>query len=167
MCASGRTIWAENSNLTGNGSYVVAVVMSASVRATCWKLEQGNNVRNLSKLSISRDLKSESQRSYITNCLKDELSLLAECQETMLIETSGSQDEKLQTCDALCFGVKLPDGTDMKMSPYSVPLICEPLTGRSVVLARSMYKHVNGIHLADYSTGAEPAEVDIPIGSDQ
>ena len=124
-------------------------------------------MRNPSKLSISRDLKSESQRSYITNCLKDELSLLAECQETMLIETSGSQDEKLQTCDALCFGVKLPDGTDMKMSPYSVPIICEPLTGRSVVLARSMYKHVNGIHLADYSTGAEPAEVNIAIGSDQ
>ena len=162
MCASGRTIWAENSNLTGNVSYVVAVIMSASVRATCWKLEQGNNVRNPSKLSISRDLKSESQRSYITNCLKDELSFLAECQET-----SGSQDERLQTCDAVCFGVKLPDGTDMKMSPYSVPLICEPLTGRSVVLARSMYKHVNGIHLADYSTGAEPAEVNIPIGSDQ
>ena len=32
---------------------------------------------------------------------------------------------------------------------------------------KGMYKHVNGIHLADYSTGAEPAEVDIPIGSDQ
>jgi len=85
----------------------------------------------------------------------------------MLIKTFGSQDEKLQICDAVCFGVKLPDGSDMKMSAYSVPLICKPLTGQTVALARNMYKHLNGIHLADYSTGAEPAEVDIPIGSDQ
>ena len=112
-------------------------------------------------------LDSRSQRSYITNRLKDELSLPVECQETMLIKTFGSQDKKLQSCDAVCFAVKLPDGKDMKMSAYSVPLICEPLTGQTVTLARKMYKHLNGIHLADYSTGAEPAEVDILIGSDQ
>ena len=108
-----------------------------------------------------------SQRSYIANRLKDELSLPVECQETVLIKTFGSQDEKLQTCDAVCFGVKLPYGKDMKMSAYSVPLICEPLTGQTVTLARKMYKHLDGIHLADYSTGAEPGEVDILIGSDQ
>ena len=34
-------------------------------------------------------LDSGSQRSYITNRLKDELSLPVECQETMLIETFG------------------------------------------------------------------------------
>ena len=55
----------------------------------------------------------------------------------------------------------------MKMSAYFVSLICEPLTGQTVALARNMYRHLNGIHLADYSTGAEPAEVDILIGSDQ
>jgi len=58
-------------------------------------------------------LDSGSQRSYITKSLKDELSLPVECQETMLIKTFGSQDKKLQTCDAVCFGVKLHDGTDM------------------------------------------------------
>ena len=112
-------------------------------------------------------LDSGSQRSYITNRLTDELSFTVECQETMLIKTFGSQDEKLQTCNAVCFGVKLPDRKDMKMSAYSVPLICEPLTGQTVTLARKMYKHLDGTHLADYSTGAEPAEVDILIGSDQ
>ena len=112
-------------------------------------------------------LDSGSQRSYITNHLTDELSFTVECQETMLIKTFGSQDEKLQTCNAVCFGVKLADGKDMKMSAYSLPLICEPLTGQTVTLARIMYKHLNGIHLADYSTGAEPAKVDILIGSDQ
>ena len=111
-------------------------------------------------------LDSVSPRSYITNRLKDELSLPAECQETMLIKIFGSQDKKVQTCDAVYFGVELPDGTDMKLSAYSVPLICEPFTGQSVALARHMYKHLNGIHLADYSKGAEAAEGDILIGSD-
>ena len=55
----------------------------------------------------------------------------------------------------------------MKLSAYSVPLICEPFTGQSVALARHMYKHLNGIHLDDYSKGAEAAEGDILIGSDQ
>ena len=69
-------------------------------------------------------LDNGSQRSYIKNRLKDELSLPAEYQKTMLIKTFGSQDKKLQTFDAVCIGVKLPNGTDMKMLPYSVPLIC-------------------------------------------
>lgn len=79
----------------------------------------------------------------------------------------GSQDEKVQTCDAVYFGVELPDGTDMKLSAYSVPLICEPFTGQSVAPVRNMYKHLNEIHLDDYSKGAEAAEGDILIGSDQ
>ena len=29
-----------------------------------------------------------------------------------------------------------------------------------------MYKHFHGIHVADYLTGAESAEVDMLIGSD-
>ena len=102
---------------------------------------------------------------YITNCLKDEQSLPAKSQETMLIKSFGSQNEKFQTCDAVCLDVKLPDGTDMKMSAYPLPLICELLTGQLVALARNMYKHLNGIHIADYSTGAEPGEVDKLTGS--
>ena len=97
-------------------------------------------------------LDSESQRSYITNRLTNEPSLPVECRERMLIKTFGSQDEKLQTCHVVCFSVKLPDGTDLEMSAYSVPLICEPLTGQTIALARNMYKHLNGFHLADYST---------------
>ena len=65
-------------------------------------------------------LDSGSQRSYITNCLKDGLSLPVECQEKMLIKTFGSQNEKLQTCDAVSFSVKLPDGKKHK----DVSLFC-------------------------------------------
>lgn len=63
--------------------------------------------------------------------------------------------------------IKLLDGKDMQTSSYSVPLICEPLTGQTVALAKNMYDHLRGRHLADYSTESAPADVDVLIGSDQ
>ena len=85
----------------------------------------------------------------------------------MLIKTFGSKEEKSQKCDVVHFNIKLLDGKDMQMSAYSVPLICEPLTGQTVDLAKNMYDYLSDLHLADYSTEAGPAEVDILIGSDQ
>lgn len=55
----------------------------------------------------------------------------------------------------------------MQTSSYSVPLICEPLTVQTVALAKNMYDHLRGRHLADYSTESAPADVDVLIGSDQ
>ena len=41
------------------------------------------------------------------------------------------------------------------MSAYTVLLICEPLSGQTVALAKDMHKHLNGIHLEDQSTGGD------------
>lgn len=86
--------------------------------------------------------------------------------ETMLIKTFGSNEEKSQKCE-VHFSIKLLDGKDMQMSAYSVPLICEPLTGQTVNLAKNTYDYLSDLHLADYSREAGPAEVDTLIGSDQ
>ena len=106
--------------------------------------EQGRKIRII--------LDSGSQRSYITNHLKKGLQLQVDHQETMLIKTFGSKEEKSQTCDVVRFSIKLLDGEDMQMSAYSVPLICEPLTGQKVALAKNMYDHLSDLHLADYLT---------------
>ena len=55
----------------------------------------------------------------------------------------------------------------MQTSSYSISLICESLTGQTVALAKNMYDHLRGRHLADYSTESAPADVDVLIGSDQ
>ncbi|PFX13966.1 hypothetical protein AWC38_SpisGene21920 [Stylophora pistillata] len=110
---------------------------------------------------------SVSQRSYIVNHLKRELNLQVHHQKTMLIKTFGSKEEKLQNCDIAHFSIKLLDGKDTQMSAYSVPIICEPLSGQTVDLAKIMYDFLSDLHLADYSSEAGPAEVDTLIGSDQ
>ena len=120
--------------------------------------EQGRKIR------ITLD--SGSQRYYITNHLKKELNLSIDHQETMLIKTFGSK-EKSQTCDVVHLSIKLLEGKDMQTSAYSVPLIFEPLTGQTEALAKNMYDHLSGLHLADYSTESAPADVDVLIGSDQ
>ena len=53
------------------------------------------------------------------------------------------------------------------MSAYSIPMICEPLSGQTVDLAKNRYDFLSDLHLADYSREAGPAEVDILIGSEQ
>ena len=120
--------------------------------------EQGRKIR------ITLD--SGSQRYYITNHLKKELNLSIDHQETMLIKTFGSK-EKSQTCDVVHLSIKLLEGKDMQTSAYSVPLIFEPLTGQTEALAKNMYDHLSGLHLADYSTESAPADVHVLIGSDQ
>ena len=95
-------------------------------------------------------LDSGSQSSYITNHLKKELNLQVDHQETMLNKTFGSNEEKSQNCDVAHFSVKHLDGKDMQMSVYSVPLICEPLTGQTVDLAKNMYDYLSDLHLTDY-----------------
>ena len=102
-------------------------------------------------------LDSGSQRSYVTNHLKEELKLPVDHQEAMLIRTFGSKGEKSQTCDVIRFSIKFLDGKDMQLSAYSVPLICEPLTNQTVALAKNMYDHLSGLYLADYLTETTPA----------
>ena len=120
--------------------------------------EQGRKIR------ITLD--GGSQRSYITNHLKKELNLPIDHQEMMLIKTFGSK-EKSQPCDVVHFSIKLLDGKDMQMSAYSVPLTCQPLTGQTVALAKNMYDHLSGLHVAYYSKESAPVDVDVLIGSDR
>ena len=65
------------------------------------------------------------------------------------------------------FSFKLLDGKDIQLSAYSVSLICKPLTGETVALAKNMYDHLSDLQLADYLTETAPADVGILIGSDQ
>ncbi|KAK2568705.1 hypothetical protein P5673_006699, partial [Acropora cervicornis] len=92
-------------------------------------------------------LDSGSQRSYITNPLKKELTLQVDHQEAMLIKTFSSKEEN----------IKLLGWKDMQMPACSVPLICEPFTGQTVDLAKKT---------DDCLKTSGPAEADILTGSD-
>ena len=64
-------------------------------------------------------------------------------------------------------GVQVRGEPDLQLSAFAVPLICQPLHSQSMNRVMEMNKHLSGLKLADYTTGKQEIEVDIPIGSDQ
>ena len=64
-------------------------------------------------------LDSGSQRSYITNKLKDDLSLPVERRETMSIKTFGAAKERLQTCEVVRVVVKFQHGHSRELTLLS------------------------------------------------
>ena len=113
-------------------------------------------------------LDSGSQRSYITNRVRNQLNLSTEKTETMVIKTFGSEQERIQTCDSVKFVLKSQhDQAEISLSPYAVPMICEPLQHQFTSQAQQSYDHLRDLNLADCSTGIDNSEVDVLIGCDQ
>jgi len=69
---------------------------------------------------------SGSQRSYITNKLKEALSLRPRHTESMIIRTFGTSKGEKQLCDVVSVRLCLKDGGMEELFLLSVPSICEP-----------------------------------------
>ena len=121
---------------------------------------------NSAKVRVILD--SGSQRSYITNRVRNQLNLPTEKTETMVIKTFGSEEERIQTCDSVKFVLKSQhDQAEISLSAYAVPMICEPLQHQFTSQAQQSYDHLRDLNLADCSTGIDNSEVDVLIGCDQ
>ena len=115
-------------------------------------ITQGDATVNSAKVRVILD--SDSQRSYITNRVRNQLNLPTEKTETMVIKTFGSEEERIQTCDSVKFVLKSQhDQTGISLSAYAVPMICEPLQHQFTSQAQQSYDHLRDLNLADCSTG--------------
>ena len=73
-------------------------------------------------------LDSGSQHSYITNKVKDVLSLTPQGTETPSIASFGSEGRRPMTCEVVRITMKVNQGSELDLTMLSVPHICEPLT---------------------------------------
>ena len=129
-------------------------------------ITQGDATVNSAKVRVILD--SGSQRSYITNRVRNQLNLPTEKTETMVIKTFGSEEEIIQTCDSVKFVLKSQhDQAEISLSAYAVPMICEPLQHQFTSQAQQSYDHLRDLNLADCSTEIDNSEVDVLIGCDQ
>ena len=114
-------------------------------------------VRNPRQLSLSTQtriiLDSGSQRSYITQGLKEDLVLCPERAERVVVKTFGSTDEKALHCDVVKLLMKTTGGDDLELEFLVVPLICEALSGQVITRALDNYPHLVGLDLAEIGTG--------------
>ena len=124
-----------------------------------------NNGEKKAKARILFD--SGSQRSYISEKLRNALSLKADKSETLVIKAFGDSKEQVKVCDLVQVAVEGLDGqTSTYLTAHVVPSICAPINGQVVDYASNNYKHLKGLRLADSTTGLEGVEIDLLVGCD-
>lgn len=105
-----------------------------------------------------------SQRSYITNTLKDKLGLNPVKRETLNLNTFGSREYTKQGCDLVKFSLQTKDHQKIDVCALSFPILCTPLTTK---INLENYSYLQNLNLADTSiTEAEIPQIDVLIGSD-
>ena len=92
---------------------------------------------------------SGSQRSYVTDRLKEVLQLTSEHTESMLVKTFASEEQRTFKCYLHVVRIRLDssDGKGVDLKLVSVPLICDPLCGQPVVCAVNRFLEISHLDL--------------------
>ncbi|XP_068670957.1 uncharacterized protein [Montipora foliosa] len=130
--------------------------------ATCEVVRPDNDS---SPLNVRLVFDSCSQRSYVTQAVKEKLQLPVVGRDSLLIKTFGESDARLRTCEIVQVGIKTLCDTTVYIQAYVVPVICGPLTQQSTELTQSSYEHLRDLPLADRADGGVLA-VSILVGAD-
>ena len=118
-----------------------------------------------SPLNVRLVFDSCSQRSYVTQTVKEKLQLPVVGRDSLLIKTFGQSDARLRTCEVVQVDMKTLCDATVYVQSYVVPVICGPLTQQSTELTQSSYEHLPNLPLADRAGGGVLA-VSILIGVD-
>jgi len=104
-----------------------------------------------------------SQRSYITNRVKEALGLDTDSTEMVNIKTFGTETTRAQAVDVVTVSICSKEGSHINVLFSAVPLICEPLSCQPVAYTKQQYSHLSNL---DFSQVGEELQIDALIGSD-
>ncbi len=88
-----------------------------------------------------------SQRSYVTERLKNSFNLPVTSVDTLVIRTFGSSEERIQRCEVVDLSLRARNGEPIQLSFLTVPLICEPLASQPLRHAIEMFPYLIWISL--------------------
>lgn len=111
-------------------------------------------------------LDTGSQRSYITDSMRERLALTPAGEQRMTIMTFGDAQGSDRVCEYLEVGLKLKNGQNQIVTLFSVPMICETLIAHPLAECREACPHLTGLELADDPGDNQQLQVDVLIGSD-
>ena len=103
-----------------------------------------------------------SQKSYVTEKLKNKLALETEGNETINLNTFGSDKFKKQSCERVEINVDVGDNV-LSIKALTFPTICSPMATRVDLKA---YPHLQGLQLADSFSSPSDREIGLLIGAD-
>ena len=108
---------------------------------------------------------SGSQRSYLTQRVKDRLSLPVTNEQRLSIAAFGSRRGQPRQCEVVRLIIATKSGINQELELLVVPHICDPLTTQNTSTCSKKYDHIAHLNLADISED-DTLEVDLLIGSD-
>ena len=152
--------------LTSNSSSTLYVGADKTTLLQTARAVLYNPNRPDSIVKVRAILDTGSQRSYVTDGVKQALSLETEEVQQLSIATFGAAGHKSQRFEVLRVGLKMKDGKNQELKLIKVPSICEPLTAQPISLCLNKHDHFNRLDLADYSDGQEALQIDVLIGAD-
>lgn len=107
-----------------------------------------------------------SQRSYITDDLRNKLKLRTIRSERTTIKTFGNENATVKRLDVVEFKVKSKFNEKFLIcEALCVPVVCSPIRGQNVNFAKR-FGHIKSLELADSSDGRFGSSIDILIGAD-
>ena len=116
-------------------------------------------------------LDTGSQRSFVTERVKELLNLNSRDKRVLNITTFGSETRRQQSCYAVKLSICWKDGNSSELHLLTVPFICEPLRVHvpPIQLNAEGLKYLLKLDLADSFDAEEQFQPDIHvlIGSDQ
>ena len=109
-------------------------------------------------------LDSGSQRSYVTEAVKNKLKLEPMKKETLHLNTFGGENVSKTVCSVVKLHLKGKEGENIEINASTFPVICSPLPSK---IDLSDYPHLEGLELSDpLDTESEVKPIDILIGAD-
>ena len=92
---------------------------------------------------------SDSQRSYITQSLREKLGLETVRKELLILRTFGSSESFVKRLDVVKLRVEYgPDEKSLCVEVLSVPFICSPLSNQKVSVACEKFPVLKDLQLA-------------------
>ena len=107
-----------------------------------------------------------SQKSYISTRLRDHLQLPTIKTEKVIIKEFGNVAGTTKTCDSVQIAIKGADNLIVYINAFVVKNICSPISNQAIDIAKSSYRHLRELPLADRGDGNENMAIDILVGAD-
>ena len=135
-----------------------STVLLQTARAECFNVENADR-----HINLRMTFDCGSQRSYITEQACKRLDLKPVGKHELRIAAFGDKKGRVQSCKVLKIGKETRDRGVGELTLFTVPLICEPLSGTLCVQA---YPHLADLELAGSTEDGEVINLDILVGVD-
>ena len=124
------------------------------------------NPRETKTLKIKVLLDPGSQKTYLSDAVKDYLKLDAITKQNVAIKTFGSTNGQLKELGEFKFALRGLHENCLRfhISRFSVPIVCGPVSSHKIDFVKNSYPYLRDLKLAD--SGQNKGKIDLFIGAD-